>query len=205
MDIKGFRDDINEQFVCRLVTAECFSRIHGWWCWDLRCRAPAKLLPRSDTPLCLTLPSDRWSPCVLPPSLPPLPCPWRPLPVCRETALRESWDEQDVQLYDSTKERILEMIQVFLWNYAFYFFHRRNVHSTCEYCTAWKSRGQIKAKRTWDEAQSCGFSRCCNKCLLSFHLSCLKLLHFFFKLWMKTALGQNALRKWLLYEEDFCT
>lgn len=121
MDIKGFRDDINEQFVCRLVTAECFSRIHGWWCWDLRCRAPAKLLPRSDTPLCLTLPSDRWSPCVLPPSLPPLPCPWRPLPVCRETALRESWDEQDVQLYDSTKERILEMIQVLLWNYAFYF------------------------------------------------------------------------------------
>lgn len=88
----------------------------------------------------------------------------------------------------------------------FYFFHRRNVHSTCEYCTAWKSRGQIKAKRTWDEAQSCGFSRCCNKCLLSFHLSCLKLLHFFFfKLWMKTALGQNALRKWLVYEEDFCT
>lgn len=131
-----------------------------------------------------------------------------PLPVCRETALGERWDKQDVLLYNSIKERILEMIQVLLWNYTFYyFFHRRNVQSTCEYCTAWKSRGQIKAKRTWDEAQCCGFRVAVVTSVCWIHLSCLKLLHisFFFQIWMKTALGQNALWKWLVYEEDFCT
>lgn len=40
------------------MTAERFWRVDGWWCWDLRCHAPATfpgLTPRSVSPLMTTM------------------------------------------------------------------------------------------------------------------------------------------------------